>query len=186
MREPPHRRQARPMGPAHPRPVPGRSTGRCANQRAWGGKWRSRPLSRVLSWTVIPLAPASPLGSSNQPGCGTSHAIAPLFGLAPGGVCRAPRRCPLGRWALTPPFRPYHAPLRAVRRFVFCCTFRRLTPPRRYLAPCSVEPGLSSAHCCDATASADSAGADSRTSPPPPFRAARLVTAAVRGSARRA
>ncbi len=34
----------------------------------------------------------------------------------------------------------------AVRRFAFCCTFRRLAPPRRYLAPCPVEPGLSSAH----------------------------------------
>jgi hypothetical protein len=33
----------------------------------------------------------------------------------------------------------------AVRRFAFCCTFRRLAPPRRYLAPCPVEPGLSSA-----------------------------------------
>ena len=33
----------------------------------------------------------------------------------------------------------------AVRRFAFCCTFRRLTPPRRYLAPCPMEPGLSSA-----------------------------------------
>ena len=30
-------------------------------------------------------------------------------------------------------------------RFAFCCTFRRLAPPRRYLAPCPVEPGLSSA-----------------------------------------
>ena len=27
----------------------------------------------------------------------------------------------------------------------FCCTFRRLAPPRRYLAPCPMEPGLSSA-----------------------------------------
>ena len=27
----------------------------------------------------------------------------------------------------------------------FCCTFRRLAPPRRYLAPYPVEPGLSSA-----------------------------------------
>ncbi len=26
----------------------------------------------------------------------------------------------------------------------FCCTFRRLAPPRCYLAPCSMEPGLSS------------------------------------------
>ena len=114
-------------------------------------KWRSRPISRVLSWTVIPLGPASTSASSVQPGCGTSRAIAPLLGLAPGGVCRAPRRWPRGRWALTPPFHPCHAPSRAVRRSVLCCTFRRLTPPRRYLAPCSMEPGLSSAHCCDAT-----------------------------------
>ena len=40
----------------------------------------------------------------------------------------------------------------AVRRFAFCCTFRRLAPPRRYLAPCPVEPGLSSAQQCDAAA----------------------------------
>ena len=33
----------------------------------------------------------------------------------------------------------------AVRRSALCCTFRRLAPPRRYLAPCPVEPGLSSA-----------------------------------------
>ena len=32
-----------------------------------------------------------------------------------------------------------------VRRSALCCTFRRLSPPRRYLAPCPVEPGLSSA-----------------------------------------
>lgn len=30
------------------------------------------------------------------------------------------------------------------RRFTLCCTCRRLAPPRRYLAPCPVEPGLSS------------------------------------------
>jgi len=30
------------------------------------------------------------------------------------------------------------------RRSTLCCTFRRLAPPRRYLAPCPVEPGLSS------------------------------------------
>src|SRR5690606_36670794 len=34
----------------------------------------------------------------------------------------------------------------AVRRSALCCTFRRLAPPRRYLAPCPVEPGLSSMH----------------------------------------
>ena len=30
------------------------------------------------------------------------------------------------------------------RRFALCCTGRGLAPPRRYLAPCPVEPGLSS------------------------------------------
>lgn len=30
------------------------------------------------------------------------------------------------------------------RRFALCCTGRRLSPPRRYLAPCPMEPGLSS------------------------------------------
>src|SRR5690606_39210296 len=42
-------------------------------------------------------------------------------------------------------FHPCHALFRAVRRSALCCTFRRLAPPRRYLAPCPVEPGLSSA-----------------------------------------
>src|SRR5437868_14277120 len=70
-------------------------------------KWRSRPLSRVLSWTTIPLGLASPQGSSSTPGCGPSQPIAPLFGLAPSGVYRAVRRCPRTRWALTPPFHPY-------------------------------------------------------------------------------
>lgn len=53
---------------------------------------RSRPISRVLSWAAIPLDPASPQDSSNQPGSDAGRAIAPLFGLAPGGVCRAMRR----------------------------------------------------------------------------------------------
>ena len=30
------------------------------------------------------------------------------------------------------------------RRCIFCGAFRRLAPPRRYLAPCPVKPGLSS------------------------------------------
>src|SRR5690606_6416466 len=38
-----------------------------------------------------------------------------------------------------------------VRRSALCCTFRRLAPPRRYLAPCPVEPGLSSTACTAAT-----------------------------------
>ena len=44
----------------------------------------------------------------------------------------------------------------AVRRFVFCGTFRRLAPPRRYLAPCPAEPGLSSKVCNLSDCPADS------------------------------
>jgi len=41
---------------------------------------------------------------------------------------------------------PHHFTLTGAKRwrYIFCGTFRRLTPPRRYLAPCPVEPGLSS------------------------------------------
>ena len=53
--------------------------------------------------------------------------------------CR--RMLPPARCALTAPFHPYPA---ETGRYIFCCTFRRLAPPRRYLAPCPVEPGLSS------------------------------------------
>ena len=66
-----------------------------------------------------------------------------LFGLAPGGVFTA--TC-----VATGAVRSYRtiSPLpnhfSAVRRYIFCCTFRRLAPPRRYLAPCPPEPGLSS------------------------------------------
>ena len=61
--------------------------------------------------------------------------------------CR--RMLPPTRCALTAPFHPYrHQQELALwlirRRSALCCTFRRLTPPRRYLAPCPVEPGLSS------------------------------------------
>ncbi len=76
--------------------------------RPWQRR-RSRPVSRVLSWTAIPLGPASRLGSSNQPGSDAGNVIAPLFSLAPGGVCRAMRRWPRTRCALTAPFHPCHA-----------------------------------------------------------------------------
>ena len=55
---------------------------------------------------------------------------APLFGLAPGGVCPAApfpgRRC-----ALTAPFHPYRLGPRPATAVCFCGTFRRLTPPGR-------------------------------------------------------
>ncbi len=56
-------------------------------------KWGSRPVSRVLSWTAIHLGRTSPCASSDLPGSGAGRAIAPLFGLAPGGVYRAAECC---------------------------------------------------------------------------------------------
>ena len=106
-------------------------------------KEASSPISRVLSWTVIHLGPASPQASSNLPESSAGHAIGLLFGLAPGGVYHRRGLLPATRCALTAPFHPYRRP-KALRRYTFCCTFRRLAPPRRYLAPCPAEPGLSS------------------------------------------
>ncbi len=105
-----------------------------------------RAVSRVLSWTIIHLGQLSPTASSNLPGSplGTGGAAkrprTPLFGLAPGGVYRA-ASCYQSRGALL----PHLFTLTDLgRRSVFCGTFRRLAPPRRYLAPCPKEPGLSS------------------------------------------
>ena len=61
-------------------------------QRGWMqivNKRRSRPISRVLSWAIIPLGRLSPDASSDLPGNGAGRAIVSLFGLAPGGVCPA-------------------------------------------------------------------------------------------------
>ena len=56
-----------------------------------------------------------------------------------------PSLLPATRCALTAPFHPYQPRANPwLRRFAFCCTFRGLAPPRRYLAPCPMEPGLSS------------------------------------------
>jgi hypothetical protein len=109
-----------------------------------GNRRGSRPVSRVLSWTAIPLGCASPHTSSDLPGNSAGHTCVPLFGLAPGGVYPAAD-------VATSAVRSYRtisplpAPRTALRRYVFCGTFRRLTPPRHYLAPCPMEPGLSSA-----------------------------------------
>jgi hypothetical protein len=61
--------------------------------RRWNqcGKVGSRSISRVLSWTAIPLGVPLPARSSSLPGSSASHAQASLFGLAPDGVCRAVR-----------------------------------------------------------------------------------------------
>lgn len=66
-----------------------------------------------------------------------------LFGLAPGGVFPATtvtNRAVRSYRTIS----PLPTATRADRRYIFCGTFRGLTPPRRYLAPCPMEPGLSS------------------------------------------
>jgi len=92
---------------------------------------------------IIPLGASSPKRSSNLPGGSAGRITASLFGLAPGGVCRA-GLLPDSRCALTAPFHPCPHP-EGPSAVSFCCTFRRLAPPKRYLAPYPVEPGLSSA-----------------------------------------
>ncbi len=135
--------------------LPAPRTAASASHRASDAQVRrkrwSRPISRVLSWATIHLRYASPRTSSDLPGdtCGPhvrsnpkTGPLAPLFGLAPGGVCRA-TECYHRRGALL----PHHFTLtvarpegHALRRFTFCCTFRGLAPPRRYLAPCPGSP----------------------------------------------
>lgn len=65
-----------------------------------------------------------------------------LFGLAPSGVYLAATVTSnaVRSYRTIQPYRP----LTRRRRYIFCCTCRRLTPPRSYLAPCPLEPGLSS------------------------------------------
>src|SRR5258706_740484 len=84
-----------PFFPAHPGQLPLGVASTPLNPRGHALE-KSRPLSRVLSWTVIPLGCASPRSSSDLPGsltwttwCGRHAPRASLFGLAPGGVCRA-------------------------------------------------------------------------------------------------
>ena len=72
----------------------------------------------------------------------SEQALLFLFGFAPGGVYHAASvtsRAVRSYRTLSP------LPTNDVcRRSTLCCTFRRLSPPRRYLAPCPMKPGLSS------------------------------------------
>ena len=78
---------------------------------------RSGPMSRVLSWTIIYLGPASPLASSAQPERGAGHTMALLFAFAPEGACQA-TLLPGCWWSLTPPFQLFsHPPRRAAGVF---------------------------------------------------------------------
>src|SRR6188508_480647 len=101
-------------------------------------KW-SRPVSRVLSRTVIPLESPSPATSSGLPESTGGHPLPlalPLsqFGLLQVGFA-VPPNVATGAVRSYRTVSPLPSPLLALGRFAFCCTFRRLTPPRSYLAP---------------------------------------------------
>jgi len=70
--------------------------------------------------------------------CGP-HLCSPIWSCSGWGLpCHT---CYQARGALL----PHHFTLTLrTGRYIFCGTFRRLTPPRRYLASCPAEPGLSS------------------------------------------
>jgi len=106
-------------------------------------KGGSQPISRVLSWATIPLGCISLYTSSNLPEPRAGRTIGFLFGLAPSGVYLCRGLLPSARCALTAPFHPYQLK-KLTSAVIFCGTFRRFTPPRRYLALYPMEPGLSS------------------------------------------
>jgi len=111
-------------------------------------------LSRVLfpaavahcGMVTIHLAPLFPTGSSNLPGSSDGPSSnTPLFGLAPGGVYRAPVVASRPGELLPHPFTLTPPDAKHRRgRFPFCGTFLPVTGTGRYPAPCPVEPGLSS------------------------------------------
>src|SRR5690606_15150046 len=112
------------------------------------------------------------------------HAFGFLFGLAPSGVCHR-HACYQPRGALLPHHFTLTGTQRVLRRYTFCCTFRRLTPPRNYLALCPVEPGLSSPQAVSRPSSDCLANSPWRRvllCPPPLKRFPRISRQAVRFS----
>ena len=96
------------------------------------------------SATHVAVRLSRPTRERRGPRLAAFRRLAPLFGLAPGGVCPA-TGVATGAVRSYRTFSPLPRALTGTRRSVFCGTFRGLAPPRRYLAPCPVEPGLSSA-----------------------------------------
>lgn len=90
-----------------------------------------KPISRVLSWTIIPLGVQSLVRSSNLPASNAGRAMPmPIWSCYAWSLpCR--EMLPSTRCALTAPFHPYRWYLGYQRRSTLCCTGRRVTPPSR-------------------------------------------------------
>ena len=101
-----------------------------------------RTVSRVLYWNyptvIIYLVFSLPKKSSNLPERSVGFPTL-LFGFAPDRVFQA-----LNVTIQAVSSYLTFSPLPKNWRYIFCCTFRKLTPPRCYLAPCSMKSGLSS------------------------------------------
>ena len=116
------------------------------NPRVCGG-FRSRPVSRILSWVAISLGRRLRDGSSGVPGSSAGSVVGTCFTLHRTGFGEPP--CHHGAGGLLPhPFtltagvsgevcRRWRSP--------FCATFRRLSPPGVSPASCPAVSGLSSA-----------------------------------------
>jgi hypothetical protein len=114
-----------------------------ANTKGWvqlGEKWKSLPISRVLSYTpkacraVIHLGVSLLTRSSSLPGNDASSIIASLFGLAPDGVYRA-RPVASAAVGSYPTVSPLPDPLRAIGGLFsvalsVALAFRRMAPGR--------------------------------------------------------
>jgi hypothetical protein len=115
---------------------------------------KSRPISRVLSWTTIHLGCMSPCTSSDLPESDMRVTSKDSYLVLLQVGFTLPRRVTSRAVRSYRTFSPLPAAdtlqqpeLRQrtlLRRYAFCCTFRRLAPPRSYLAPYPSEPGLSS------------------------------------------
>ena len=69
----------------------------------------SRPISRVLSWTIIHLDNMSPYASSDLPESNAGHTIrSPIRSCSKWGL-PSRKLLPVARCALTAPFHPYHS-----------------------------------------------------------------------------
>ncbi len=115
-----------------------------------GSEEKDEPtISRVLSRVIIHLGCLSPNTSSNLPGNSRGPRVAarlrcfPIWSCSGRGLpCRS--CCHLRGGLLPHLFTLTCATEVAIGGSALCCTFHRLAPPRRYLASCPAEPGLSS------------------------------------------
>ena len=105
--------------------------------------------------TVIPLGVRSPTLSSSLPAASESGRAVPrcLFGLAPAGVCHATDvtiRAVSSYLTVSP--LPVHRRTGAIGGLLsVALSVETIVSPRRYLAACPMEPGLSSSVCTLAT-----------------------------------